>query len=300
MGGPRTIDTSQKLSLKDIYDNSIKRALGGGLTGAAAMGVQVGSLMWMRTTMNYQYRHGSTMVNTIKTLYKEGGVPRFYRGVGFALLQGPLSRFGDTAANAGVLTLLNSMDNTKDLPIAIKTSAASISAGLFRIGIMPIDTCKTIMQVEGKNGLKSLGRKIRLGGPSTLFHGSIGAASATAAGHYPWFLTFNYLDHYLPGKDGTRLEKLSRNAFNGLASSAVSDVVSNSLRVLKTYRQTSAETVSYTQAAKTIIASDGLSGLFFRGLGTRVIAHGINGIVFTVVWKYLEEEYNKNNSKKND
>jgi hypothetical protein len=31
-----------------------KRALGGGLPGAAAMGIQVLSLMWLRTTVNYQ------------------------------------------------------------------------------------------------------------------------------------------------------------------------------------------------------------------------------------------------------
>lgn len=31
-----------------------RRALGGGLPGAAAMGIQVGSLMWLRTTVNYQ------------------------------------------------------------------------------------------------------------------------------------------------------------------------------------------------------------------------------------------------------
>ena len=43
--------------------------------------------------------------------------------------QGPLSRFGDTAANAGVLALLHNYD----LPIAVKTGTASITAGLWRI-----------------------------------------------------------------------------------------------------------------------------------------------------------------------
>ena len=38
-----------------------------------------------------------------KTLWKQGGVRRFYRGLGPALAQGPLSRFSDTAANTGVL-----------------------------------------------------------------------------------------------------------------------------------------------------------------------------------------------------
>lgn len=41
------------------------------------------------------------MGEALRHLYKEGGVVRFYRGLGPALLQGPLSRFGDTAANAG-------------------------------------------------------------------------------------------------------------------------------------------------------------------------------------------------------
>ena len=54
--------------------------------------------MWLRTTMNYQYANGGTLTNALSTLYKEGGVPRFYRGVSFAIIQNPLSRFGDTAA----------------------------------------------------------------------------------------------------------------------------------------------------------------------------------------------------------
>jgi hypothetical protein len=33
------------------------------------MGIQVCSLMWLRTTVNYQYRNGGTMTNAFKTLY---------------------------------------------------------------------------------------------------------------------------------------------------------------------------------------------------------------------------------------
>lgn len=68
-------------------------------------------------TINYQYRNGTTMSVALKTLYKEGGIPRFYQGLLPALVQGPASRFGDTAANAGVITLLDSLDSTKDLPV---------------------------------------------------------------------------------------------------------------------------------------------------------------------------------------
>ncbi|CAK0895517.1 unnamed protein product [Prorocentrum cordatum] len=78
--------------------------------GPMAMSLQIGSLMWLRTTMNYQYRYGMSMRQALSTLYAEGGVPRFYRGLGPALLQGPMLRFGDTATNAGVLALFDNMD----------------------------------------------------------------------------------------------------------------------------------------------------------------------------------------------
>jgi len=102
------------------------------------------SLHFISTKVNYQYRNGTSFPVALRTLYADGGIPRFYRGVLPALFQGPLSRFGDTAANTGVLTFLNSMDQTKDLSVGLKTIAASASAGLFRICIMPIDTVKTV------------------------------------------------------------------------------------------------------------------------------------------------------------
>lgn len=71
--------------------------------------------------MNYQYRYGTSTTDALKTLYKDGGLRRFYRGVGPALIQGPLSRFGDTAANAFAMSLLESNEATRDLPVAVKT-----------------------------------------------------------------------------------------------------------------------------------------------------------------------------------
>lgn len=51
---------------------------------------------------------------------------------------------------------------------------------------MPIDALKTTLQVEGAQGLKLLSSKIKVGGPFVLYHGSLGAASATLVGHMPW------------------------------------------------------------------------------------------------------------------
>ena len=41
---------------KNILNKSIDKAFYGGISGFTAMGAQVTTLMWLRTTMNYQYR----------------------------------------------------------------------------------------------------------------------------------------------------------------------------------------------------------------------------------------------------
>ena len=43
----------------DVLRESWRRALGGGLAGAMAMVVQVTTLMWVRTTVMFQYRYSS-------------------------------------------------------------------------------------------------------------------------------------------------------------------------------------------------------------------------------------------------
>ena len=104
--------------------------------------------------------------------------------------------------------------------------------------------------------------QIRAGGPLVLFHGSIGAMSATFVGHYPWFYTYNYLNATLPQYDRKKELPmyLARNAVIGFCSSAISDTCSNSLRVIKTTTQTSTVPIGYGQALKMVIEKDGISG----------------------------------------
>eukprot|EP00456_Euglypha_rotunda_P074344 TRINITY_DN68025_c0_g1_i1.p1 TRINITY_DN68025_c0_g1~~TRINITY_DN68025_c0_g1_i1.p1 ORF type:complete len:130 (-),score=7.72 TRINITY_DN68025_c0_g1_i1:70-459(-) len=129
------------------------------------------------------------------------------------------------------------------MPIAFKTVCASATAAVWRIGLMPIDTVKTIMQVEGTNGIPMLMQKLKKNGPTVFFAGAIGASTATFVGHYPWFFTFNTLNAHVPAAT-TLTYKLLRNAAIGFCSSVVSDTTSNSLRVIKTTKQTSAESIT--------------------------------------------------------
>lgn len=254
MSAEAPASAEKKVDVAKIVDKAAKSAFRGGAAGAAAMGINVFTLMWVRTTINYQYRYGMGTFKAIGTLWKEGGIPRFYRGLGFALIQGPWSRFGDTAANTGALELMNAFEQTKDLPSGVKTVTASASAAIFRMASTPIDTCKTIMQVEGSKGLTKLHAKYKgaggfpMGLPQ-LWHGAFGGVAATFVGHYPWFATYNALQEYMPKrgyvdalpvdeKHKPLLDKLVKNAMIGFCASAVSDTTSNSIRVVKVRRNT--------------------------------------------------------------
>ncbi|EER08193.1 conserved hypothetical protein [Perkinsus marinus ATCC 50983] len=278
----------KQLSASDVLGKATAAAFRGGIAGASAQVVNVFALMWMRTTMNYQYRYGGHLGEVLKKLYSEGGVPRFYRGLVPALIQAPMSRFGDTAANVGVLALLDNTQATQNMPIGVKTAFASCGAACFRAFLMPIDAWKTTKQVEGEAGMKVLINKVKTHGITNLWHGTLGAMAATWVGHYPWFVTHNTLNAHLP-EFNFKHGKYVRNALLGFCSSFVSDCISNSLRVLKTTKQTSQVPLSYPQAVRDIVAKDGYAGLFGRGLATRIITNGMQGMFFSVMWKAFQE-----------
>jgi hypothetical protein len=272
------------------------RAVRDGYAASMASVVSVFLLMWLRTSMSYQHVKGVTMSEAIQQLYDDGGIPRFYRGIIPALCIMPLSRFGDIFSNEVAREFLS-----ESFPAAVVTMFASSLAAGWRIFISPADTVKTMMQVHGTDGLALLQHKIAKSGPSALFDGAMGASAATWVGHYPWFVTHNFLEAYcirnqildahLKQQNSTR--KNIRRALLGLMSSLVSDVCSNAIRVLKTYKQTSVEPITYVEAAARILEKDGLMGLLFRGLSSKLTANALNAMLFTVVWKAISERLAK-------
>lgn len=287
LSAPSPLETQSSSSeLMMAFQNSVNRAFYGGVAGASAMVLQVSSLMWLRTTMNYQYRYGLSTREALATLYAQGGVARFYQGIGPALLQGPLTRFGDAAANAGVLAFLDGTD-ARQWPIWLKTIFASGSAAMMRVALMPVDAMKTVMQVDGKQGLPMLMLRWRAGGASVFYRGAMASSAATFVSHYPWFVVFNSLNDAWPNHED-RSRQLLRNAGIGFTASVCSDTVSNSLRVLKTHRQTGSQ-VSYMGIAQNLIQKDGTLSLLSRGLATRIVGNGISGMLFSVLYRLIEE-----------
>eukprot|EP00439_Symbiodinium_sp_Y106_P073491 s872_g13.t2 len=271
----RQVQTAWLLHVADARVlRTFNAAVISGVAGGCAQVMYVFPLMWLRTIMEYQYKNGEGTVKVARTLYREGGVARFYRGLMPAMILAPTARFGDTAANELALSSLARVE----MPLALKTLCASVTAATFRATVNPL----------------------------SLWHGGLGVLVTGAFGHYPWFYTNNLLREILPPFE-MRYGKHVRHAFIGFTSSVVADTICNPIRVLKVNRQTSLSryleaaaclysdlltwflaVVCLTQAHG-IIQKEGLLGLWSRGLKTRIFANGVQGSLFTVGWRYFSE-----------
>ncbi|KAJ8611565.1 hypothetical protein CTAYLR_010177 [Chrysophaeum taylorii] len=289
---------------KGIVSTALRKAFAGGATGSIAGVAQVAMFMWLRTVMNYQYRHGGETLAVLRQLWEEGGVRRLYRGLPYAVIQGPLSRFGSACANTLVLELRKEGGVLAAYPLVVVTALGSVLTAIYRFLLMPIDTCKTVSQVEGRAGLDFLvSAVLREGQIGLLYTGGLAMGVATLFGHYPWFLTFNVLDRIVtkPQKSGP---KALRSAAIGFSSSVVSDIVANPIRVVKTTKQASAAhhhynnnnnnlasagANSYAAIVADIVNTEGVQALFWRGIKTRILANGLQSMVFTVLWRHLLE-----------
>ena len=54
------------LTPSEAIQYALAKGWHGGKSGAMAMGINVCSLMWIRTTMNYQYRYGTTTTEAMR------------------------------------------------------------------------------------------------------------------------------------------------------------------------------------------------------------------------------------------
>ena len=211
---------------------------------------------------------------------------RFYRGYPIALMQAPLSRFGDIAS----YTLVKELCQEKDIGLGVQTGIGTACSSLWRLSLMPVDTCKTMLQVHGNNGLNILHQKIKSQGIGSLYRGYFGTVASTTLGYYPWFFTYGYLNETIPESDHY-ITNLTRNATIGFCASVASDTTSNVARVLKTIRQTSENNDSYLRSAQKIIKKEGVVNLISRGLLTKILSNGLQSATFTVIWKYIEKVF---------
>lgn len=192
------------------------------------------------------------------------------------------------AANEGSRVIIDHFLPNNAFSDSLSSALGAILSMIWKIILMPIETCKTVLQIDGRNAFKTLLLRFKAGNLSLLYEGSFSVALMTAVGHYPWFLTHNILDRFINKPTGF-LSNVLRSSVIGFMASAVSDTVSNPIRIVKTVKQSMAvnSDISYSQVVAKVYREGGWRGLFLRGLTARLIGNGIQSIIFTNVWKIL-------------
>ena len=249
------IESTANRRLTDVLVRAQEAAFRGGFFAALASIIQVLSLMWLKTTVSYQYRYGGTLKGSLVHLFKQGGILRFYKGLPYAIVLGPLAKFGSTAANEGSRIIIAS--HFADSRIDHYMLASAMGTGLsicWRIFLMPLETCKTVLQVDGNVGFDRLMHNVAKGHFGVLYRGSSAAALMILFSHYPWFYVYNWLDTTLPKPDIV-VEVVLRSAFIGFVASVTSDACSNFLRILKTIKQTTSSLPTTAVAVKNTTAT---------------------------------------------
>jgi hypothetical protein len=124
-----------------------------------------------------------------QVLYSQGGVPRFYQGFLVAICLAPLSRFGAIVANHLAMHLVSA-----GVPMAVRTLLGAALGVAWRIFILPLDTVKSTMQVEGAGAFSALKRRIAAQGFGAMYSGARALGTQTLMSNFPFFLVYNTLD----------------------------------------------------------------------------------------------------------
>ena len=255
-----------------------------GLGGSFAMSTQITLFYWLKTTTTYQYKTGISTSDAFKYLYNTGGFRRFYNGCIPSLIMGTSCRFGDVIS-------YKYLEKQNHLSQIQKSSLASLSSMVWRINLMPLDTLDHMLQAHGKKGIHIIKDKVKNQGPSVLYYGGLAWSVTNFVGYIGWFYTYSLMEKY---NSNNKIDPNIYSVIEGFTCTSISDIITNPIRVLKTYRQTSPDQITYYQTYKKIVNEFGLSSLLLRGLKTRIIMHGIQNSLFVILWKkfdsYIEDK----------
>jgi len=64
------------------------------------------------------------------------------------------------------------------------------------------------------------------------------------------------------------------------------------------YKQANTEALSYPEALRRVVKEDGVAGLLGRGLQTKIVANGLQGLMFSVLWKLIKKKFFKKDGDK--
>ena len=273
--------------------NLINNVFAGGLAGIINMAL----LHSPKTIIKYQYVYNTSIIETYKQLVKHNNDKlRIFRGILPSIMKSSLGKMGDI----GIYTYymdkneyINKNDSIINEPWYnqnINMLKISFLTTLWRFNLIPIDTLSNTYQVHGKEAYNILKNKVKKNNIHVLYHGSIALTSINFISNFIWFSVFTNLNKNLPNN----INNDFRNGLIGFSSTLSCDIVVNPIRIIKTYKQSHKENISYINCINEIfsnknnIKNQNSISTLFRGFKIRIMINSISSGLYVILWKRIE------------
>lgn len=245
------------------------------ITGATC--IQQTSTYWLKTVIKNQYVYGKSIPVTFNNLFQSKETFRFYRGIIPNIMKALVSRNSDILFHKFYSKNLNS---NKEYIAMI----SGLSSSIVKVGTMPFDTVSNLYQIHGKKAKDIITKQFQK--EDYFYYRGTGAYLAlTTIGSSAWLYTYSQLSEKELHKN-----KNVNNALIGVGSSVISDIVVNPFRILKTYKQSNSDYITYSQIVKRIIKEEqNYIQAYFRGYGLRMGLNAFNSGIFMVLWKNFDK-----------
>jgi hypothetical protein len=284
----------------------LSNIMAGGIAGIINMSI----IHSPKTIIKYQYVNNTTISETLnKLLFKSQDKFRLFRGLIPSIAKSTLGRMGDI----GIYTYyMNDTKNTNNISYSTNNNEnnniSNIGSNnnnllkiagftsLWRLNLIPLDTISNTYQVHGRNAVDIMKNKIKKNDFRVLYNGAMALSTINFISNYIWFGIYTELNSSLPINIFKNLPKETnndiRNGIMGFSSSLGCDLVINPIRILKTYKQSNENNITYYESLREIMGNSNnrIGEYLFRGMRVRILLNSVSSGLFVILWKKIESK----------
>ena len=243
---------------------------------SGAVCIQQASTYWLKTIIKNQYVNGNNMYDTFNNLFNQKEKFRFYRGISPNILKALVGRNSD-------ILIYKYCDKNTELCKEKKALLSGLTSSFIKISTMPLDTVSNIYQVKGQRAKEIIMNQYKKE-KNFFFRGTIAYLGISSIGSSAWLYSYEKFKD----KKFTKSKELN-NAITGVSCSLISDMVVNPFRIIKTYKQSYENYISYRKIVENILKNDNnIFKSYFRGYLLRTSLNAFNSGLFVVLWKHFE------------
>ncbi|CAD8069551.1 unnamed protein product [Paramecium sonneborni] len=237
----------------------------------------------IKTVIRFQQKHGTLLQDSLKLVYKEGGLRRFYSGFIYR-------QISKSAEFVVLWEAFNQWSEVKNINVNPINFLLSFMMGLtITYTFVPFNSLYYFQQVYGqKDGKELLFYKVKQNGASSFYQGFWSLFLGSFLGS---IIAFPALQNYQTYNNQKENKKNEQCVFYLYSTFLTAEVISNPFKIVAIQKLTSMENKSYGQIYNQLIQEQGYQWIF-RSIDTKLLYSLIKSlfIVYAFDYKKLSKE----------